>query len=250
MARKQVNRKALIVVVLIGALILYIAGVLSGLYANKITEERTADHLQLIRYETEHDIANLREGTAAQLEHMQAYITFLETNLNTIQLEQAFLATLDEDEVCRVVNSSLHQLTEQLQVFRERLPFRLELYEKQNTLSEEYKLLKQQYTTLSLRTWLLLRNHYDLCNIVHGLYLYSRECTHCVVQGEELDTVTATLREQGKEVMLFTVDANARDPALELITTYYEITELPTIILGERVHRGFHSARELLEEHT
>jgi|GEM_PF-818138 len=250
MSRKQPLRKQVIWIVVIMSIVLYLAGVFSGLYANKIYEDRAASSLLSFKSDTQKDIVSLEERTAMQITSLNSYIKFLETNLNTLQLQQEFTSSLPPDKVCRFSDITTNYLTKELAFYRERLPYRLEEYEKENELSDEYLLLKQQYNMLSLRTWVLVRNQRCEPDVVQALYLYSSDCEYCVEQGEELDAFTRDLEEEGKKVMLFTIDYNADDPLSSFIKEYYSINSTPAIIIGEQVYQGelFDAAR--LEKET
>ncbi|RME30758.1 hypothetical protein D6789_04665 [Candidatus Woesearchaeota archaeon] len=234
------RRNFIIGVALFMSALLYLAGVLSGLYANKILEERTNTHLASLKNETEQDIRTLQEGTQEELQHLQNYINFLETTLKSMQLERLFAETLSQEQACAFSALSMQYLITQLQVYREQLPFRIEAYERDNELSEEYLQLKEQYNALSVQAWIVARNQHLACgtDLVYGLYFYSRDCENCVRQGEELDTFTLSLQREGKDVMLFTIDADSDDPLINIIKNYYSITAVPALIINDNVYQG------------
>ena len=104
---------------IIASVLLYLAGVFSGLYANKIIKEKT-----------EQDIQVLKEETLQDFEDIQTYVNFLNTNLENMQLEQTFMETLSQEEMCNFSKISLNELFKQLNFYWKRLPFRPEEYEK------------------------------------------------------------------------------------------------------------------------
>ena len=74
---ENIRKKTPIVLFAIAAsIILYLAGVFSGLYANKLVKDAT-----------EKDILRLRESTSKDLQLMQNYVDFLDSNLKDMQLE-------------------------------------------------------------------------------------------------------------------------------------------------------------------
>lgn len=242
--------RSIIALVLVMCALLYIAGVLSGLYANRITEERTRDSLSVLQRETREDIEAYQTGTAGQISTLNSYITFLEANINTVQVQQDFLATVPNADQCTFSEISMRHLTDQLQLYRNRLPYRLEEYERETQLTEEYHILKQQYNALSIRTWVFARKMAAECDsdLVHGLYFYTAACMTCARQGEELDAFTRSLQEEGHDVMLFTIDAEADDPMVTFLQTYYNITKVPAVIVNDRVFQGpFTDVEELRE---
>jgi hypothetical protein len=223
------KRTGIILFAVIVSIILYLAGVYSGLYANK-----------LIRKETEEGIRSLREETEQDLEALQSYVSFLGTNLKNMQLEQTFIQTLDHEQMCNFSIISFNELINQLRFYWARLPFRIEEYERNNPLSEEYLLLKQQYAHLSIKTWILAKNQYDKCNmdIVHGLYFYSANCENCVEQGEQLDELNKRVRATGRDMIMFPIDFDSNETIIKNLKKYYNINSTPAIMINDNVLQG------------
>jgi len=229
MHQKILSKKTIILFAIAISIILYLAGVYSGLYANKI-----------IKKETEENIISLKKETAQDLEAMQNYVNFLDSNLKNMQLEQTFIETLGPEEMCNFSIISFNELTSQLRFYWDRLPFRIEEYERNNKLSEEYLLLKQQYSHLSIRTWILAKNQYDKCkiDIVHGLYFYSSDCENCVEQGEQLDEVNKKVRSSGRDMILFPLDFKSDEPIIK---------STPAVMINDKVFQGrLYKAEELI----
>ena len=238
MHQKILSKKTIILFAIAISIILYLAGVYSGLYANKI-----------IKKETEENIISLKKETAQDLEAMQNYVNFLDSNLKNMQLEQTFIETLGPEEMCNFSIISFNELTSQLRFYWDRLPFRIEEYERNNKLSEEYLLLKQQYSHLSIRTWILAKNQYDKCkiDIVHGLYFYSSDCENCVEQGEQLDEVNKKVRSSGRDMILFPLDFKSDEPIIKNLKEYYKIKSTPAVMINDKVFQGrLYKAEELI----
>lgn len=238
MIEKKIKRKHIILIAVLVSLILYISGVYSGLYANKLVKESTKKDISILKEETEQD-----------LEVLKGYIDFLDKNLKSMQLDQTFSETLTEEERCEFSAISLNGLFNQLRFYWDRLPYRIEEYERYNELSEEYQVLKQQYAHVSIRTWILARNQYENCNanVVHGLYFYSKDCEECIKQGEELDKFNEKLGKEGIEVVMFPIDFFLDEPVITNLKTYYKITKTPAIIVNDKVFQGrLFKADELL----
>ena len=176
--QEQKKRNYIILFAITASIVLYLSGVLSGLYANKIAEKSTAN-----------DISSLKLETSKDLDILQRYVNFLDTNLKNMQLEQTFTESLTEEEMCSFSIISINELFNQLSYYWDRLPYRIEEYERYNEPVEEYNLLKQQFEHLAIRTWIRSRSQHEKCNIdlVHGLYFYSADCEECIKQGEQLD---------------------------------------------------------------
>ena len=222
----QRKKTYIVLFAIIASVILYLSGVFSGLYANKLVKESTRQ-----------DIFSLKEETSRDLELLQNYINFLDSNLKSMQLEQIFSETLTREEMCTFSMISLNQLFSQLSYYWDRLPFRME---ECNELSEEYNLLKQQYAHLSIRTWIIARNQYEKCNtnIIHGLYFYSADCEECIRQGEQLDKLNEKARASNMDIVMFPIDFCLDDSIVINLKKYYGINSTPAIIINDKVFQG------------
>ncbi|MFH1408871.1 MAG: hypothetical protein ABIH34_03115 [Nanoarchaeota archaeon] len=209
------RKKGIIIVAIIVSILLYAAGVLSGLYANRLIKQETEQGLQFLKN----------------------YIDLLDENLDSVQLEQAFTETLEPEQRCSFSTIAMDDLMQDLSFFWERLPFRIEEYERGRQLSEEYLQLKEDYTIISLRTWITAKSIYDSCNteFIPVLYFYSRSCDVCVDQGKELDALKRTL---DKEAMVFTIDIDADERIILRLQQFYNITQTPAIIIDGTVLQG------------
>ncbi len=245
------KRNAIIAVALMMCVVLYLAGVFSGLYANKILERKTLSDIQSFKNATERNIQDLESITKEELDSLKGYVGFLETNLKSRQLERIFVETLSQDEECRFLDISMDHLIKELQYYRELLPFRIEEYEKTKQPSKEYYLLKEQYNQLSVSTWIMAKNSQKKCNtsLINTIYFYSADCGNCVEQGEQLDIFNRELVDSGKNVMLFAIDFNSDDLTISLLKEFYNITSLPAIIMNDRIYQGrMVKAEELLKD--
>jgi len=232
------KRKIVITLTIILSISLYLAGVFSGLYANK-----------LISKETKEDIRVLKEETTQDLENLGGYIDILDTSLKNMQLEQTFLDSLEKEEMCIFSKISLRELFNQISLYWDRLPFRLEEYERDTELSEEYLLLRKQYTHISIRAWIIAKSQHDKCSkdIVHGLYFYSKDCKDCVNQGMQLDELSRTIRDSGKDFVMFPIEFNSEETIVKNLKKHYGINFTPAIMINDNVFQGrLYDAKELL----
>lgn len=233
------RRNAIIVIAVIISAVLYIAGVLSGIFANKIVKEETRQDISTLKKETRQDLASL-----------QSYVDFLDTNLKNMQLEQTFTETLNHDDMCKFSSISMNELVNQLGFYWSRLPFRLEEYENYNKVTYDYLLLKEQYAHLSIRTWMLAKSQYEKCNttLVHGLFFYSANCSACVEQGRQIDLLSKKISNIGSNLIMFPIDFNSRQTIVRSLKGYYNITSAPAIIINDKVFQGrLFKAEELMK---
>lgn len=231
--QKNINanpqRARLITIAIVLSIVLYLLGVVSGLFANSI-----------LKKETQQEYENLKE-----------YVRLMESSLQSWQMEQQFLSTLDEKEKCNFSRIAMRKLTDLLSDYWATLPLRLEEFEKMNVLSPEYLALKKQYTQYSVRTWIVAKDLYEQCGheFVVGLYFYTPTCDSCTEQGEELDELRKQVRARGKELMLFVVDSNTNELIVQDLKEYYNITTTPALILSGKVYQGrVFTAEELMKE--
>lgn len=234
------NKTTLMIVVVFCSLIIYLAGVYSGLIANRILEEKTNTEIELLKAHTQDELTSLEQ-----------YVNFLQIAVQSIQVEKDYINTLPASSRCEALNISLTHTLQRLQTYRDVLPFRIEEYEKQYVLTPEYLELKDQYNTLSLQTWVIARDMAQTCDtrVVDALYFYDKECQYCVDQGEQLDEFTRLLENQGYVVMLFAIDTDAQDSLIRLLKQQYNITQTPALLIENQVFQGkVFSSKELLEE--
>jgi hypothetical protein len=233
------SRKSIIMLAIVTSIILYAAGVLTGLNANKLVKEETNQTIQTLREETEQNMKDL-----------QNYIDFLDKNVKNMQLEQTFTETLTPVQMCNFSTISMKSLISQLSYYWDRLPFRIEEYEKITTQpSEEYLILKQEYTDLSIRTWILARRLYNKCNtkVLYGLYFYSANCSNCVEQGEQIDRLNSLVKLNGTDIIMFPVDFQSNDILISNLKNFYSITSVPALIINDQVYQGrLFTAEELM----
>ncbi len=219
---KDVRRKSLIVIAIVLSLVIYAAGLLSGLGFSKFTEKRIG----------------LR--TEAELSVIKDYVSQLDFDLQSAQVGDMFVQSLNEKDHCNLSSIYFEQIKKNLNYFWSVLPARLESYEQSLEPSKDYTSLKKEYTLLSLRAWVIAKNNYEMCDsdIIPVLYFYSAGCTDCTRQGEELDELKAFLEEKGKSLIVFTVDYSQQEPSLEMIKEYYGIDSVPAMIINEQVLEG------------
>ncbi len=239
-SNEQRRRKGVIAFAIFAAFILYVSGVFSGLYAKDVILEETASDISKLKQETQKDLSDFKVETTQDLVTLSSYINFLETNLNSMQLEGTFAETLNDSQQCEYSRIALDELVKQLGYYWGKLPFRLEEYERENQPTPEYQKLKDEYTHLSIRVWILAKTQSEKCNsnIVSGLHFYSRQCEKCVDQGEQIDRLKRMVEESGKELLLFPIDFNSDEQIITNIKRFYSINETPALVINDKVFQG------------
>lgn len=237
---EQKKRKEVIIFAIIAAFVLYFSGVFSGLYAKDAMLQETESGLSRLKQETQQDISELKVETKQDLVALSSYIGFLDANLKSMQLEATFADTLNESEKCEYSRITLDELVKKLGYYWGRLPFRLEEYEQSNEPTEEYLQLKDEYTYLSIRIWILAKRQSEECStdIVHGLHFYSRECADCTRQGEQIDKLNRLVSESGRDLIMFPMDFDSEDPLITNLKRFYGINSTPAVIINDQVFQG------------
>lgn len=231
MGVKMLSRKALVLTAIAISLLMYAAGVLSGLYANKILELK-------IEHKVKEDVSFLKD-----------YMDDSSLDLKNILLLQSYMDHVND--TCKFSSLYLSNLYEQLGPFWQKLPARLESYEKNAEVSEEYDSLKREYVRLTLRIWLIANHNLRKCkgaSFTPVLSFYTKECDTCVAQGEILDHFKEQMNLKNKTVVIFPIDLEFPDDTVYLLAQYYNITTAPTIVVNEKVLHDTIVTEEMLSK--
>ncbi len=107
--------------------------------------------------------------------------------------------------------------------------------------------LKEYYTLLEIKDFLLMRKISDRCGkkITSILYVYTTEdnCRECTRQGY----VLTALRQKYPDLRVYSFDYNLDLSALNALLSIYKVedTKLPAVIINEKMYTGFHSIEEI-----
>ena len=161
----------------------------------------------------------------------------------SLQLQYAFLNTA-QNTSCTAFTTALDQNVYALENARTKL----ESYIEDAKDEEEFIIAKREYMITELRYWLLAQQAKKVCEkeSVSVLFFYERNqlCEDCNTQG----IILTYLKEKFKEKLLvFSLDADLEDPMIDLVKDNYNITEIPSIVVEEKVFVGF-TTKEFLEK--
>ncbi len=204
----------------LSAIMLYVVGVFTGAFILQYTESKTSQ-----------EFARLRE-------EIKSY----GQDLESIELEQLYLASGQSELGCKFIITSLNRVQNDLDYFWRNLPQKLEVYEKYNPPDEDYEALKREYMAVSLKAWLLSLSVKDKCgeDIIPILYFYTGDCEDCIEQGNVLDQV----RESSK-VLVYTLDLNLESDAISMVREAYGIEHAPALVIGDNAYQGLLTYKEL-----
>ena len=113
--------------------------------------------------------------------------------------------------------------------------------------SEQLTQLKESYSLLEIKDYLLMKELANRCGqkSVFVLYFYttSDNCSECVKQGYAL----TALKEKYPGLRVYSFDYGLNLSAVETLEKIYNIkdTELPAIVSSTNVYTGFHSVEDI-----
>jgi glutaredoxin len=215
------RRNRVYLLAILSSLLLYLVGVFTGAFILEYTEDKTSM-----------EFANLHE-------EIQGY----GQDLESIELEQLYLASGQGELGCKFIVASLNRVQSDLGYFWDKLPEKLEVFERYNPPDESYEALKRDYMAVSLKAWLLSLSVREKCgrDITPVLYFYSSDCDGCIEQGSVLDQAR---QEEG--ILVYTIDLNLDSDAVSMVREAYGIERAPALIIGEKAYQGLVSYGELV----
>ena len=158
--------------------------------------------------------------------------------IDTMAIELQYL--LVAEEPCRTFNST--PLTEELYEIGTKLDYM------ENRLGNDNPSvlqMKEYYSMLELRHWLFVKKTKKECEINRTsiLYFYSNEgdCQTCEEQGY----VLSYLHKKYPEMNIYSFDINIDNVALNTIKKAYNVVTTPTLLIDDKNHEGFMSARKI-----
>jgi len=146
------------------------------------------------------------------------------------------------DNPCSLVNSTT--LVNELYLLSDRLD-----YMENNLGYNDPRVLnlKEYYSILELRDWLLSKKVSEKCKTKQNLILYfysnkEGECSRCKEQGY----VLTYIRKKFPNMKIYTFDINIDNVALDTIKDIYiKDTELPVLIINDKTYYGFKDSDQI-----
>lgn len=215
-------KTGIIIVALLASLGIFLAGWYSGLYAHGVITAATSEKV-------EHATEELQS-------QLQAEILKLRRSLDSAQVDSAFVDTLPDDQACTYLGLLSDRVMDEMASFWSRLPQRLEAMSEDET--RLFEAVRQDYDQLSIRGWVFFREVHMRCEQRRApiLYFYTPGCKECIEQGEQLDELRNALGTD--DLVAFVVDGNADQPVIRNIRSFYEITQVPALVVGDTAIQG------------
>ncbi len=107
--------------------------------------------------------------------------------------------------------------------------------------------LKAEYSLISIRQWLLVKDVKEKCgqdvNIILFFYSNTNNLQDSELQGYVLDYLH---RKYPEKIVTYSLDSDLEEPTIGTLMELYNITQIPSIVINEKLYSGFHN-REVLE---
>ncbi|MFT7327877.1 MAG: thiol-disulfide isomerase/thioredoxin [Crocinitomicaceae bacterium] len=103
--------------------------------------------------------------------------------------------------------------------------------------NQDVQILKQRYTLLQIKDFLLVRKLSQKCEytIPTVLYFYTSDCFDCRRQSIILDQI----RSEYNQVRVYWMDSSLDEPTTNTLERLYNIETYPTMVLGDENYSGF-----------
>ena len=159
-----------------------------------------------------------------------------EVKYNSLQLQFLFLTSLNSENNCPVLATTLKKAIRDLD---ESLSQVIAEEEGSQGSSKRKLIVQRRYIIDNLRYWLLAQESEKKCdlNIVPILYFYTEECESCPNQGTIL---TYFKKLFGERVLVFPINLNLREEEslIEIMMTQFEIEKYPSLVINNKKYEG------------
>lgn len=165
----------------------------------------------------------------------------IEDKLSVDILSSEVQFSLLEELSCKDVSTSV--LTSELSTLADKIS-----YTEQNfgEGSDQIKQLKQSYSLLEIKDYLLMKKISERCGIksVFALYFYANKdtCPDCVKQGY----ILTDLHDTYPELRVYSFDYNLDLSAIKALISIYKVPEkLPALVINGQVYSGLQTKEEI-----
>lgn len=163
----------------------------------------------------------------------------------SLQWQYLFLtSTTDKEETCIALHVALEKSVKDLGKSLDTI----QSYKKESQINKkDYEIIERTYLIDNLKYWLLATKTKKECNEDYILVLYffsEKSCPNCPDQGVLL-TYYKQLYEDKLLVFPINLDLEEQEASLGILREVYNITSLPTIIVGNEKYSGVVPKNEL-----
>jgi len=198
------------------SLFFYLVGVMSGLLIENTLIEYTEGKIDFIQRRIEN------------LPSDKDYVS-LQRRTENLQLEYAYLSMIGKNLSCESLSALVSDTTKKVRELGKDL---------EEVKGKDFDSLRRDYALLSTKAWILNNYVKERCkrDVAVILYFYSVPCSDCIEQGHILDNLS---EERFKDkIIIFVLNSDLDEPIVNLLKKSHNVTETPTIVIGERTYRG------------
>lgn len=181
--------------------------------------------------------------TKGRLGFTQEDIEKRQIEYESLQMQLLYLSR-QENKSCNVLLNSLERSSYDLENSR----IKLENY-MAGSESGNFYVIKKDYMLTEIRYWLLAEESKNVCpnDAVRILFFYETDenCIDCSAQGNILTYLKDVF---GDKLLVFSLDVNFDEPMIQILKETYDISELPALVLGDKVFQGLTKKEELINE--
>lgn len=183
------------------------------------------------------------------LDDFSSQVSDMESLVRDIELEMLYFQDSGQNRSCTFLNEIVSKTNSNL----DEMSNEITSYSESNILFTKSKIksLKQMYTYLLIKDWLLQERIESECGSerLSILYFYSVEdCDTCILQGNILTLLKESF---GESVMVFPLDINTEVGMVDILRKSYNVEETPSIVIGDKLYGGItqkHILKELICE--
>lgn len=201
---KKYTTKQIVQYVLIFSVILYFAGIYTGININRV----------------------LNVQVEREIDEIKSFLDTSSLDIKNIILNDFYIQNFNHNN-CKLMELQLDHLRKGLPNFWSELPERLEDYEIKHEVDDEYFSIKREYFRFSLRFWLLNTNFKEKCEIEHNkgvLYFYTNDCPECLNSVQLIEDLN------DPEILILPIQSDFEDDTIYLLKEFYNISIHPTFI--------------------
>jgi len=174
-------------------------------------------------------------------ENKVSEIVKTQKELRTYLLSLDLQTVLASEYICDI---DIFELTEEKTNLGQEIEF---LEEKLGKDNSDIIGLKQEYSLLSIRQWLLLERAKKECNkkLITIIFFYSNKENASISESQGYILDYLYKEKYPKHLVIYALDVNIDDPALNTLKTIYGVTRAPSVVIDGKLYDGFIEKDEL-----
>lgn len=167
-----------------------------------------------------------------------------ELDYRSLQLQFSFLDMTTQEDSCAAFESAMKDAVSELSDSLQEV----ERYQEfSQTQQGDFESIKRRYTLDNIRYWILVKEAQERCQMdrLSILYFFStEECPDCPNQGVIL---TYFKKKYGDSLLVFPIDVDLAEdePIIGMVQSHFNVSQLPSIVVGNETFSGVVSRREL-----